>query len=195
MEKRFGRAALALMLVLCALLPETYADPAACRRPSAGESILGPLATCFPSDPTVAGTGFEGVFEGGEIALQRAIRIVYKNREQHIALLFHASWCPFSKICRPNFNTMASLFPTIPHFAFEESMIRPSILARHGVHGFPTLFLLNSSMRVRYRGPRSISCLTDFYSDVTGVKPPGTDPSTSSKTITLLSLDGRHPGR
>lgn len=189
MEKRFWKTALDLLLVSCALLSETYADTAACRRPSAGEVILDLQDTCFPWDYPAAETGFEGVFEGGEIALQRAISIVHKNREQHIAVLFHASWCPFSKICRPNFSAMASLFPTIPHFAFEESMIRPSILARHGVHGFPTLFLLNSTMRVRYRGPRSISFLADFYSDVTGVKPPRVDPSTSNKTITLPNLD------
>lgn len=171
MEERFGRAALALALVLCAFFLATEAEPDACHRPSAGDLILGPSAMCFPSELLAAGTGFEGVFEGDEITLQRAISIVNKNREQYIAVLFYSSWCPFSKICRPKFNVMPSLFPTIPHFAFEGSVIRPSILSRRGVHGFPTLFLLNSSMRVRYHGPRSIYYFTSFYSDVTGVKP------------------------
>ncbi|KAJ6841200.1 5'-adenylylsulfate reductase-like 3 [Iris pallida] len=66
---------------------------------------------------------------------------------------------------------MSSLFPAIRHFAFEESVIRPSILSRYGVHGFPTLFLLNSTMRVRYHGLRTINSLVGFYSDVTGAKP------------------------
>jgi len=43
-----------------------------------------------------------------------------------------------------------------------------SILSRYGVHGFPTLFLLNSTMRVRYHGSRTINSLVAFYSDVTG---------------------------
>jgi hypothetical protein len=43
-----------------------------------------------------------------------------------------------------------------------------SILSKNGVHGFPTLFLLNSTVRVRYRGSRSLGSLVAFYSDVTG---------------------------
>lgn len=43
-----------------------------------------------------------------------------------------------------------------------------SILSRYGVHGFPTLFLLNSTMRVRYHGARTINSLVAFYNDVTG---------------------------
>ncbi|KAJ6791745.1 5'-adenylylsulfate reductase-like 3 [Iris pallida] len=112
-----------------------------------------------------------GVMEGDEVALQRAVNLVYRNKDEYVAVLFHASWCSFSKICRPNFDIMSSLFPAIRHFAFEESVIRPSILSRYGVHGFPTLFLLNSTMRVRYHGSRSINSLVGFYSDVTGAKP------------------------
>lgn len=43
-----------------------------------------------------------------------------------------------------------------------------SILSKYGVHGFPTLFLLNSTMRVRYHGSRTFGSLVAFYSDVTG---------------------------
>lgn len=42
------------------------------------------------------------------------------------------------------------------------------ILSKYGVHGFPTLFLLNSRMRVRYHGNRSFESLAAFYSDVAG---------------------------
>ncbi|RZS08537.1 hypothetical protein BHM03_00039517, partial [Ensete ventricosum] len=97
--------------------------------------------------------------------------IVQKNREEYVALLFYASWCPFSRICHPNFKTLSNLFPTIRHLAFEESVIRPSILSRYGVHGFPTLFLLNSTMRVQYHGSRTIKSLAAFYNHVTGVGP------------------------
>ncbi|KAI4982140.1 hypothetical protein ZWY2020_022632 [Hordeum vulgare] len=71
--------------------------------------------------------------------------------------------------CKPNFEKLAHLFPTIRHFAFEESAIRPSIISRYGIHGFPTLFLLNSTMRVRYHGPRTVKPLAAFYSDVSGI--------------------------
>lgn len=43
-----------------------------------------------------------------------------------------------------------------------------SILSKYGVHGFPTLFLLNSTMRDQYRGTRSLGSLVAFYAEVTG---------------------------
>lgn len=43
-----------------------------------------------------------------------------------------------------------------------------SILSKYGVYGFPTLILLNSTMRVRYQGPRTLDSLITFYGDVTG---------------------------
>lgn len=42
------------------------------------------------------------------------------------------------------------------------------MLSRYAVHGFPTLFLLNSTMRVRYQGSRALDSLFSFYDDVTG---------------------------
>ncbi|OAY70263.1 5'-adenylylsulfate reductase-like 3 [Ananas comosus] len=102
---------------------------------------------------------------------KRAVNLVHWNREIMWPVLFYASWCPFSKICMPNFQSLSLLFPSIRHFAFEESVIRPSILSRYGVHGFPTLFLLNSTMRVRYHGARTINSLVAFYNDVTGINP------------------------
>lgn len=129
-----------------------------------------------------------GIVEGDEAALQWALNLVYKHKKTYVAVLFHASWCPFSKICLQNFNSMASLFPSIRHFAFEESVIRPRILSRYGVHGFPTLFLLNSTMRVRYHGSRTISSLISFYSDVTGIKSADLDPISINKAADTSSL-------
>ncbi|CAA7395114.1 unnamed protein product [Spirodela intermedia] len=107
--------------------------------------------------------------QGEEATLQQALSIVQKNKNDYVALLFYASWCPFSRACKPNFNALSLLFPSIRHFAFEESVIRPSILSRYGVHGFPTLFLINSTMRVRYHGSRAVASLIAFYNDVTGI--------------------------
>ncbi|KAE8704427.1 Melanoma-associated antigen G1 [Hibiscus syriacus] len=61
-------------------------------------------------------------------------------------------------------------YPSIPHFAIDEAAVRPSILSKYGVHGFPTFFLLNSTMRACYRGNRSLESLSAFYGDVTGIK-------------------------
>lgn len=110
-----------------------------------------------------------GVIEGDEVTLARAVNLLHADKDEYIAVLFYASWCPFSQECKPNFETLASLFPTIRHFAFEESAIRPSIISRYGIHGFPTLFLLNSTMRVRYHGPRTVKSLAAFYTDVSGI--------------------------
>ncbi|KAK1307920.1 5'-adenylylsulfate reductase-like 3 [Acorus calamus] len=144
---------------------------------SAVDSVLPPLDLC----PATWGSPVDGgygdvltlnrlVIEGDELALQKALHLVHMNRNRYIAVLFYASWCPFSKRCKPNFSTLSSLFPTIIHFAFEESNVKPSTLSRYGVHGFPTLFLFNSTMRVRYRGSRTIKSLSTFYSDVTGIR-------------------------
>ncbi|KAL2893806.1 5'-adenylylsulfate reductase-like 4 [Bienertia sinuspersici] len=110
------------------------------------------------------------VIEGDEASLQKALHLVYSQNQDYVAVLFYASWCLFSRNFRPSFSTLSSLYPSIPHFAIEESSIRPSILSKYGVHGFPTLFLLNSTMRVRYRGSRSLDSLVAFYGDVTGIK-------------------------
>ncbi|KAA8538093.1 hypothetical protein F0562_027701 [Nyssa sinensis] len=110
-----------------------------------------------------------GVTEGDEVSLQRALNMVHRNSHDYVAVLFYASWCPFSGTFRPSLSIMSSLYPTIPHFAIEESVVRPSILSKYGVHGFPTLFLLNSTMRVRYHGSRTLGSLVAFYSDITGI--------------------------
>lgn len=113
---------------------------------------------------------FIGVSEGDETSLQMALNMVHKNRYEYVAVLFYASWCPFSKSFRPSFSILSSLYPSIPHFAIQESAVRPSILSKYGVHGFPTLFLLNSTMRARYYGSRTLPSLVAFYNDVTGIQ-------------------------
>ncbi|XP_058086610.1 5'-adenylylsulfate reductase-like 3 isoform X2 [Magnolia sinica] len=118
---------------------------------------------------------------GDEVSLQRALNLVQKDSREYASVLFYASWCPFSKTLRPNFTILSSLFPTIHHFAFEESSIRPSILSRYGVHGFPTLFLLNCTTRVRYHGPRTLDSLVRFYNGVTGIKPASLDRTSFEK--------------
>ncbi|KAM3342509.1 5'-adenylylsulfate reductase-like 4 [Capsicum galapagoense] len=119
------------------------------------------------------------VIQGDELSLQRALNMIHRNTHDYVALLFYASWCPFSKSFRPKFSIMSSLFPSIPHFAIEESAVKPSTLSKYGVHGFPTLFLLNSTMRMRYHGCRSLDSVIEFYGGTTGFQSASVDATTS----------------
>lgn len=56
------------------------------------------------------------------------------------------------------------------------------MLSRYGVRAFPTLFLVNSTMRVRYHGSRTMSSLVMFYKEVTGTNPVSVD-AISLKTM------------
>ncbi|KAF2291561.1 hypothetical protein GH714_025636 [Hevea brasiliensis] len=161
------------MVMIWGSLSSTAADPSRvsmCPRESVVDLIFGFLDRSYAVYGSVESPDFVGVTEGDEVSLQKALSMVYKNSHQYVAVLFYASWCPFSRTFRPSFSLLSSLFPSIPHFAIEESSIRPSILSKYGVHGFPTLFLLNSTMHDRYHGSRTLGSLVAFYTDVTGVK-------------------------
>ncbi|KAJ4955888.1 hypothetical protein NE237_012671 [Protea cynaroides] len=145
-----------------------------CPLTSVADSFLQFTDFCWDPDwfSNVAfGGNFVNVMEGDEISLQKAMNLVNRNSDEYVSMLFYASWCPFSRTCRPTFTLLSSLYPSIRHFSVEESAIRPSILSRYRVHGFPTLILLNSSMWVHYHGSRTLSSLVSFYTDVTGIKP------------------------
>ncbi|XP_075479570.1 5'-adenylylsulfate reductase-like 4 [Primulina tabacum] len=109
------------------------------------------------------------VIEGDDAVLQKALHRVHKNQD-YTALLFYASWCPFSGNFKPSFSVLSSIFPSIPHLAIEEAAVRPSILAKYGVHGFPALLLVNSTVHMRYHGSRTVESLVSFYANVTGIK-------------------------
>lgn len=67
--------------------------------------------------------------QGDEVSLQKALNMVHKNYHEYVAVLFYASWCPFSRIFRPVFSVLSSLYPSIPHFAIEESSVRPRFVS------------------------------------------------------------------
>ncbi|KAK6938148.1 Thioredoxin domain [Dillenia turbinata] len=147
------------------------------------ESLIDSIFQLDDSTCRIDFNGASGVTEGDEISLQRALNIVHKYHHKYVAVLFYASWCPFSRALTPTFSRLSTLYPLIPHLAIEESTIRPSVLSKYGVHGFPSLFLLNSTMRVCYHGSRTLASLSAFYSDVTGIK------STSFNQISLDKME------
>ncbi|KAH7387125.1 hypothetical protein KP509_16G006600 [Ceratopteris richardii] len=105
--------------------------------------------------------------------LESILNILQSRRNVHVAILFYASWCPFSAKLRPLFDTLAAEYPAIHHLAVEDSAIQPSALSQHGVHSFPVLFLYSKTVKMRYHGPRTFEAISEFYKDVTGLKHSG----------------------
>lgn len=71
--------------------------------------------------------------KGDEVALQKAMNMVHKNEHDYISVLFYSSWCPFSGVFRPRFSILSSIFTSIPHFAIEESAVRPRLDNLHAI--------------------------------------------------------------
>uniref|UniRef100_A0A0E0E9G8 Thioredoxin domain-containing protein n=1 Tax=Oryza meridionalis TaxID=40149 RepID=A0A0E0E9G8_9ORYZ len=177
-------SASAAAFLLLPILAAAAAGHGVCPRQPAAAAVLprqAPAASSSSSSscPAAGSPGHRahhvGVVEGDDVVLQKAVTLVLQNREDFVAILFYASWCPFSKIFRTDFQKLSSFFPTIAHFSFEESRIKPRMLSRYGVRAFPTLFLVNSTMRVRYHGSRTMNSLAMFYKDVTGMNPVSLD--------------------
>jgi len=168
-----------------------------------GMAVAGPLGFCpipnlqdtfsnkcmaFDSDsPSHGAAGFlpDRVRELDAVSLEAAFDILQRSSNTYIAVLFYASWCPFSKQCRPVFNVLSSMFPTIHHVAVEESASKP----RYGVHSFPALFLQNQTSRVRYHGSRKLDSILHFYENITGIKSISPDFATQASGSSLRDLD------
>lgn len=149
---------------------------------------------CMASDsdsPPRGASGFlpDRVRELDAVSLEAALDILQKSSNTYIAVLFYASWCPFSKQCRPVFNVLSSMFPTIHHVAVEESASKPSVLSRYGVHSFPALFLQNQTSRVRYHGSRKLDSIIHFYENITGIKSISPDFTPQASSSSLRGLD------
>jgi thiol-disulfide isomerase/thioredoxin len=94
-----------------------------------------------------------------------------KGRNEYISVLFHASWCPFSCSVLPTFETLSSMFPQIEHMTVEQSSAMPRIFSRYGIHSLPSILMVNRTSRVRYRGPKNLVSLVQFYEKTTGLEP------------------------
>ncbi|TVT97234.1 hypothetical protein EJB05_57542 [Eragrostis curvula] len=124
-------AALLLLPILAA------AGEGVCPRPPAPAAFLRRVSATCPVADSIRGR-YAGVVEdcvllsdctnisqGDDGALQKAVTLVLQNKGDFVAILFYASWCPFSKIFRTDFQKLSSFFPTIAHFSFEETRIKP----------------------------------------------------------------------
>ncbi|XAR71231.1 hypothetical protein NMG60_11028399 [Bertholletia excelsa] len=102
-------------------------------------------------------------------SLDRAL--ISSQRDVYTAVLFYASWCPFSSAVKSKFAALSSMFPQIKHVMVEQSSSMPSVLSRYGIHSFPSILIVNQTARVRYHGPKDLSSFVNFYKKNTGLEP------------------------
>ncbi|CAG7878455.1 hypothetical protein BRARA_E03489 [Brassica rapa] len=89
----------------------------------------------------------------------------------YMSVLFYASWCPFSRVVRPKFDMLSSMFPQIQHLAVEHSQALPSVFSRYGIHSLPSILIVNQTSKARYHGQKDLTSLIEFYEESTGLKP------------------------
>ncbi|GMH11639.1 hypothetical protein Nepgr_013480 [Nepenthes gracilis] len=94
-----------------------------------------------------------------------------KQMNVYTAVLFHASWCPFSKYIRYKFDVLSSTFPQIGHITVEQSLVMPSLFSRYGIHSLPALLIVNRTAKMRYYGPKDLLSMARFYKRCTGLDP------------------------
>ncbi|KAK9058536.1 hypothetical protein SSX86_023378 [Deinandra increscens subsp. villosa] len=89
----------------------------------------------------------------------------------YVAILFYASWCPFSRSFQPKFDALGSMFPQIKHVMVEQSSVLPIVFSKHGIHSVPTILLVNRTTRMRFHGPKDLHSLMHFYAKASGIEP------------------------
>ncbi|KAL0369939.1 UNVERIFIED_CONTAM: 5'-adenylylsulfate reductase-like 5 [Sesamum angustifolium] len=92
-------------------------------------------------------------------------------KNEYTAVLFYASWCPFSSIFQSKFSTLSSMYPQIKHLMVEQSSVMPSVFSRYGIHSVPSLLIVNQTTRMRYHGRKDLESLINFYKRTTGLYP------------------------
>ncbi|XP_055819064.1 5'-adenylylsulfate reductase-like 5 [Solanum dulcamara] len=102
-------------------------------------------------------------------SLDKALRS--SQKDEATAILFYASWCPFSADVKSKFGDMSSMFPQIRHVMVEQSKAMPSVFSRYGVHSFPSILIVTQTVRVRYQGRKNLPSLVNFYKRTTGLDP------------------------
>ncbi|CAA0825776.1 5-adenylylsulfate reductase-like 5 [Striga hermonthica] len=102
-------------------------------------------------------------------SLERVMSSSQKN--EYTAVLFYASWCPFSSVFQLKFSTMSSMYPQIKHVMVEQSSAMPSVYSRYGIHSVPSLLMVNQTARMRYHGHKDLQSLKNFYKRATGMDP------------------------
>ncbi|KAL7081661.1 hypothetical protein ACP275_14G052700 [Erythranthe tilingii] len=158
---------------LCILLVCAFAESAASFRLASSSSICQldfktmlldlnsqcPFSKPLPTLPIqVDGESFEKAMSSSQ-------------KKGYTAVLFYASWCPFSTIFQSKISTLSSMYPHVKHIMVEQSSATPSIFSRYGIHSVPSLLIVNQTTRMRYHGRKDLDSLKDFYKRTTGLNP------------------------
>ncbi|KAG6433194.1 hypothetical protein SASPL_104802 [Salvia splendens] len=104
-----------------------------------------------------------------EESLENAMSSIQDN--EYTAVLFYASWCPFSSIFKSRFSTLSSMYPQIKHIMVDQTSVLPSVFSRYGIHSVPSLLIVNKTTRVRYHGRKDLHSIVNFYKKATGLDP------------------------
>ncbi|KAK3136717.1 hypothetical protein QOZ80_5BG0441370 [Eleusine coracana subsp. coracana] len=163
------------LLLLLLLLP----SPAPARSSSPGESAAEDSRRCPKLEdrlPLFAGAlrptcrvSTEG-YPAEELNGEQLLRVLGGNQD-YTAVLFYASWCPFSQRMRPVFDDLSSMFPQIKHVAVEESNVMPAVLSRYGVRSLPSVIIAHGSYAFWPLGSKDLDSLINFYNAVTDQEP------------------------
>ncbi|KAL4561001.1 hypothetical protein LXL04_033160 [Taraxacum kok-saghyz] len=93
------------------------------------------------------------------------------NPNEYVSILFYSSSCPFSSNFQLKFEALTSMFPQINHVMVDQSSIPPIVFSRFGVHGVPSILIVNKTTKTRYHGPKELHSLVHFYKKATGLEP------------------------
>jgi len=120
--------------------------------------------------------------------------LAHAQGKSYYSILFHASWCPFSRKVQLTFDALSSMFPQIRHLAVEESSAMPSVFSRYDIHSFPSILIANRTSKIQYHGPKDLISLVKFYKETTGFDPVACfsveEPPNSGSRMPLNLRDG-----
>nr|ACG47677.1 APRL6 - Zea mays adenosine 5'-phosphosulfate reductase-like [Zea mays] len=159
-----------LPLLLLLALPGAYARPA---RQYLGqcpglEYRLPPFAAALRATCPVSTEGYSSPYE--VVSGEELLRML-DGKEEHTAVLFYASWCPFSQRTRSVFDDLSSMFPRVKHLAVEESSIMKAILSRYHVRALPSIIIARNSHVFWPLGSKDLDSLVSLYTAATGEEP------------------------
>lgn len=127
---------------------------------------LPPFAAALRASCPVSTEGYSAEEVNGEELLR-----MLDDKEEYTAILFYASWCPFSQRIRPTFDDLSSMFPGIKHLAVEQSNVMPAILSRYAVRSLPSIVIAHQSYAFWSLGSKDLDSLANLYTAVTGQEP------------------------
>ncbi|KAF8660948.1 hypothetical protein HU200_057327 [Digitaria exilis] len=164
-------------LLLLALLPlpapaaASSASDKAPVEPDSGRCLrlqhgLPPFAAALRASCPVSTEGYPAEEICGEELLG-----MLDGKKEYTAVLFYASWCPFSQQMRPMFDDLSSMFPRVKHLAVEQSNVMPAVFSKYAVRSLPSIIIARGSYQFWTLRSKDLDSMVKFYTVVTGQDP------------------------